>query len=122
MSLSPQDLLDLERRLRDRRAAVIDELRRETRDDEGLLRLPDHREDGDRSVGFEMEAVDLAQSLRDAGELQGIDAALQRLGDGSYGLCPDCGEAIDDARLRAEPAALRCAACQQRFEHRHPPA
>lgn len=120
MSLSPQDLQDLEQRLRRRRAAVIEELRRETRDDQGLLRLPDHRDESDRSVGFEMEAVDLAQSLRDAGELQRIDAALQRLGDGGYGTCPDCGESIDDARLRAEPTALRCAACQQRFEHMHP--
>ncbi len=121
MPLSQQHLHDIEQRLRDRRAALAAELRQETRDEDGLLRLPDHRGEGDRSVGFEMEAVDLAQSLRDADELQRIDAALQRLGDGSYGTCADCGESIGDARLRAEPTALRCAACQQRFEHLHPP-
>ncbi len=101
---------------------MLAEFRRETRDDEGQLGLPHHRGESDRSVGFEMEAVDLAQGLRDAGELQAIDSALRRLRDGSFGRCADCGDAIDPERLRAEPAALRCAACQRRHERRHPPA
>ena len=122
MSLSQHELQDLEQQLLARRATVLDELRRETRDEQGLLGLPSHRGESDRSVDFEMEAVDLAQSLRDAGELQDIDSALERLRDGSYGRCADCAEPIDPARLRAQPTALRCAACQQRFEHRHPPA
>ncbi|WP_018913443.1 TraR/DksA family transcriptional regulator [Thiomonas sp. FB-6] len=119
MSLSPEDLQSIEGALRERRAAVVEELRRETRDEDGLLSLPSHRGESDRGVDFEMEAVDLAQSLRDAGEIQAIDAALERLRDGSYGRCPDCGEAIDAQRLLAQPAALRCADCQQRFERSH---
>ena len=119
MSLSPQDLPRLEQALLRRRAAVLDELRRETRDEDGLLSLPSHRGESDRGVDFEMEAVDLAQSLRDAGEIQAIDAALARLRDGRYGLCTDCGEAIDAQRLLAQPEAPRCAACQQRFERTH---
>ena len=119
MSPSPQDLQRIEATLRERRAAVLDELRRETRDEDGLLGLPSHRGESDRGVDFEMEAVDLAQSLRDAGEVQAIDAALERLRDGSYGRRPDCGEAIDAQRLLAQPAALRCADCQQRFERSH---
>lgn len=119
MALSPQQLHDFEQRLLQRREAVLAELRSETRGDDGLLRLPSHQGESDRGVEFEMEAVDLAQSQRDAAEVQRIEAALQRLRDGSYGLCADCGETIDDARLRAEPAALRCAACQQRHERTH---
>lgn len=119
MSPSPQDLQGIEAALRERRAAVLDELRRETRDEDGLLGLPSHRGESDRGVEFEMEAVDLAQSLRDAGEIQAIDAALQRLRDGSYGRCAECGEAIDAQRLLAQPTALRCADCQQRFERSH---
>ncbi len=119
MPLSPQDLQRIEQELRGRRAAVLEELRRETRDDEGMLSLPSHRGESDHGVDFEMEAVDLAQSLRDAGEIQAIDAALQRLREGHYGQCADCGETIDTARLLAQPAAPRCAACQQRFERTH---
>jgi RNA polymerase-binding transcription factor DksA len=40
------------------------------------------------------------------------------LARGDYGVCEDCGEPIGAARLQAQPAALRCAACQQRFENR----
>ena len=122
MSLSAQDLQRIEAGLRGRRAALLEELRSETRDEEGLLSLPSHRGESDRGVDFEMEAVDLAQSLRDAGEIQAIDAALRRLREGRYGRCADCGETIEAARLLAQPAAARCAGCQQRFEHRHPPA
>ncbi len=119
MPLSPQDLQRIEQELRGRRAAVLEELRHETRDEDGLLSLPSHRGESDRGVDFEMEAVDLAQSLRDAGEIQAIDAALRRLRDGQYGPCADCGEPIDAERLLAQPAALRCAACQQHFERTH---
>ncbi len=62
--------------------------------------------------------ADLAHLSRHAGQLEQIDAALARISDGSYGICIDCGEAISFGRLRAYPAALRCAACQERFERR----
>lgn len=122
MPFSPQELQDIEQLLRRRRAAVAAELRSETRGEDGLLALPSHRGEGDRGADFEMEAVDLAQGLRDAAEIQRIDAALQRLRDGGYGTCEDCGEEISPQRLRAEPEALRCAACQMRFERSHPQA
>ena len=120
MPFSPQELQDIEQLLRRRRAAVVAELRSETRVEDGLLGLPSHRGESDRGVDVEMEAVDLAQSLRDAAEIQRIDAALQRLRDGGYGTCGDCGETIAPQRLRAEPEALRCAVCQTRFERSHP--
>ena len=61
---------------------------------------------------------DLAIALgeRESAELVAIDAALQRIADGSYGLCVDCGVAIATARLHANPTALRCVDCQSRLE------
>lgn len=61
---------------------------------------------------------DLAIALeeRESAELVAIDAALQRIADGSYGLCADCGEAIANARLHATPTALRCVSCQSQTE------
>jgi DnaK suppressor protein len=60
----------------------------------------------------------LAFSLqeRESAELIAIDAALQRIADGSFGLCVDCGASIPTARLHAAPTALRCVNCQTAFE------
>ena len=60
--------------------------------------------------------VDQARTDRDAVALAQIDAALQRLAQGQYGLCIDCGEAIASARLQHSPEAARCVACESRLE------
>ena len=44
--------------------------------------------------------------------------ALDRLENGSYGVCKDCGGRIPAARLKAKPEAVRCIACQASFEKR----
>jgi len=49
-------------------------------------------------------------------ELAGIKAALQRMEDGSYGLCIDCGTPIGFERLLAWPMARRCIDCKKEFE------
>ncbi len=62
---------------------------------------------------------DLAIALdeREAEAMNAIDAALQRIASGDYGLCTDCGVQIPTARLHANPTALRCMACQDKAEH-----
>jgi RNA polymerase-binding transcription factor len=62
-------------------------------------------------AGVETELVD--RHLR---ELGGIEAARERINAGTFGMCPDCGLPIAAARLRANPAALRCTECQARQE------
>jgi DnaK suppressor protein len=64
------------------------------------------------------DAFDLGATLgeREAAELQAIEQALQRLADGSYGLCLQCGTAIPAARLHAQPTAERCVGCQAAAE------
>lgn len=49
----------------------------------------------------------------------GIRAALGRMSDGSYGTCVECEAPIEIERLRAQPAAMRCVACQRRYEHEY---
>lgn len=44
--------------------------------------------------------------------LQQIDDALDRLIAGTYGQCHECGGAIEDMRLVADPAATHCLTCQ----------
>ena len=45
-----------------------------------------------------------------------IAAALERLDQGEYGTCVECGEAIAPARLRVMPEVTTCVRCQDRLE------
>ena len=47
-----------------------------------------------------------------------ITAALDRLNDGEYGTCVECGEKIAAARLRALPEVQTCVRCQDMIERR----
>ena len=53
------------------------------------------------------------RSLREIGEIHG---ALQRMIDGTYGKCLDCGRAIPVLRLRAVPTAVSCVECARESE------
>lgn len=55
---------------------------------------------------------------RQSRQLAQIEAALEALRQGSYGLCQDCGEFIGLPRLKALPFARRCRDCQDRAEAR----
>ncbi len=47
-----------------------------------------------------------------------IGLALDRLEEGTYGDCAECGEPIPTPRLQALPFAVRCAPCEGAREKR----
>lgn len=49
-------------------------------------------------------------------KLESVDRALQAARQGTYGICEDCGERIDPARLEILPEATLCLECQRKFE------
>ncbi|MGA2062594.1 MAG: TraR/DksA family transcriptional regulator [Thermoguttaceae bacterium] len=48
--------------------------------------------------------------------LDQIEAALQRIEDGSYGQCEECGAKIPKSRLEAIPYAAQCIRCASQQE------
>ncbi|MCY0901875.1 MAG: TraR/DksA C4-type zinc finger protein [Firmicutes bacterium] len=66
---------------------------------------------------FEREK-DLALEEHDRLRLDDIMQALDRMVEGSYGLCQRCDEPVEPQRLEAEPAARLCIACAQLEDHR----
>lgn len=54
--------------------------------------------------------------------VEAVTMALDRLAEGTYGLCVDCGEPIPPARLEALPEAERCVPCAEAFERDWPRA
>ncbi len=47
-----------------------------------------------------------------------VDEALDRLEDGTYGICKECGEDIAFKRLQARPVATFCIDCKTKQEQR----
>jgi len=45
-----------------------------------------------------------------------IREALERIDDGTYGICESCGEEISEKRLRARPVTTLCIDCKKRQE------
>ena len=76
----------------------------------------DRKEEAETEQRSELLARE--ESLANAA-LSECRAALQRLDDGVYGDCRDCGEPIPLPRLMVQPQADRCAPCQAAFEGAH---
>ncbi|MCL5024482.1 MAG: TraR/DksA C4-type zinc finger protein [Nitrospirae bacterium] len=73
-------------------------------------------DDGDWSVIDLSEDVNLRRLETHRESLLKIDAALRKLGEGTYGICEDCGEGISAERLRVMPFAIYCRDCQEKRE------
>lgn len=98
---------ELAERLRARRQELVGRMKRIETD----LERPRPRDDEDRAT--EAENDEVLEDLGHAGqrELAAIDAALNRVAAGTYGICLSCGEQIAPERLDAVPTAPRCRAC-----------
>ncbi|MCA1744096.1 MAG: RNA polymerase-binding protein DksA [Desulfonatronovibrio sp.] len=53
---------------------------------------------------------------RDRKLIQKIEQALQRIEEGNFGFCDDCGEDISVPRLKARPVTTLCIKCKSKQE------
>jgi len=67
------------------------------------------------SDNFEQEFT-LSLMQNEEGTLEQIEASLERIEDGVYGNCEECGSRIPKTRLNAIPYAALCVKCAQRQE------
>jgi DnaK suppressor protein len=88
-------------------AVGLAELGRVAEDDQAPI-LHDH------FISLQVKQLDY-QTLRQ------VDAALERLASGDFGICASCGRAISPKRLSAIPWAHCCIACQERVGSAHHP-
>ena len=95
---------------------AIDEEKQDTPDNLATSQVDDLVARGEQRT---RESIRHAEQARDIEELRAIAAAQARIDQGLYGQCIDCGEDIALARLLAQPAALRCIPCQERYEASH---
>ena len=83
-------------------------------------RLTDSAGDDTADTGtktFEREQeITLANNLLE--RINQVERAIDRLGEGNYGWCEKCGNAIPVERLAAFPSATLCVHCKQLEERR----
>ena len=60
--------------------------------------------------------LDMILTDREKRKLKQIDDALDRIEEGSYGLCEECGIKIPRARLKVVPFAKYCVECKEVIE------
>jgi len=68
----------------------------------------------DQAAGNNEVHIQLKLKQTDAKILQAIEGALQRIEEGSYGICRDCDEPIAEARLDAIPWTRVCISCKEK--------
>lgn len=107
----------LEAMLNDRRLELVTQVQDRKRD----ARTDNFKErevldEGESAEADAQEEMEFALIEMKAETLNKIRLALQRLEEGSYGCCLECGEDIPEARLRALPFAVRCRSCEEDCE------
>lgn len=105
-----QKLLNWRSELLDEVDATLAELRHDSHHEVG--------DEADRATREAAQTLELRTRDRYRKLLGKIDAALDRIDDGTYGWCEDTGEPIGLARLEARPVTTLCVEAQEQRELR----
>ena len=102
-------LIEMRKRLLQAVDSAEDALREDVVKSGQISSLPTHAGDAD------VEGLDsqVAISLNEESLLEQVEAAIQRLQEGTYGDCQQCGHKIGMERLKAVPYAAHCIECAQ---------
>jgi RNA polymerase-binding protein DksA len=71
---------------------------------------------GDTATATLDREIDYSLEENSEQVLRAIDAALQRIDEGTYGTCSTCGQPISEERLEAIPYATQCIDCRRKGE------
>jgi DnaK suppressor protein len=111
--------VELRKILEDRRREILSEVQSRIKDvrAEGASGITTGVVDAvETSEADIQEDIEFALIQMKAETLQRINEALDRLEEGTYGRCFECGDEISEARLRALPVAVRCKDCEEARE------
>lgn len=75
-----------------------------------------HGDEGDLANSAVRTDLAMDVKARESRELQMIEHALQKIEEGTYGVCGECGGGIPLPRLEALPFAEYCIDCQEELE------
>ena len=113
MDRSPQEIAEVRARLMQHKADLqkrISTIHEHARD-------PLEQDSAEQAAQLGNVAVVSALESEAFQQIAEIDAALQRLEAGTYGICVSCGEPVGEGRLKVRPAATQCRDCAE-LDHR----
>ena len=111
-----------EKRLDHFRKILLEQLRQHTENVRTDQRAALESNDDGVKDSVDMSLLDVNREIafrlgeRESQMVADIDQALLRMDEGLYGVCANCGKAIDERRLEAMPTARYDAACQTEIE------
>jgi DnaK suppressor protein len=76
---------------------------------------------GDGTVEAVSRLTDIGVGRSVEAKREKVERALQKLDEGTYGICDSCGEPILPARLQRMPASAVCVPCADRAPRRPVP-
>lgn len=122
-ALNPSQLDQITQKLTGDNQALLREVREELDNPEDQHRIDllnsEPGDAGDESQADALADFNVATLDRHIHEMRDIEAAFQRIREGEYGLCIDCGGDIAFERLLAYPTAMRCIVCQEKYEREY---
>jgi DnaK suppressor protein len=107
--------LDFFRKLLNRR---LKELLMEAEKTKDMVKASDELAPDPIDQAFDQSERDFVLRLRDRESklMDKIKEALEKIDDGTFGICEECGEGISLKRLRARPMATLCIDCKHEQE------
>ena len=66
--------------------------------------------DGGAATAERTEVIGLVETLKH--RIDDIDQALEKIDDGTYGTCQNCGNPIGEARMEFRPTSTFCVDCK----------
>jgi len=70
----------------------------------------------DRAMSESNRTIELRTRDRERKLLQKILKAIEKIKDGTYGICEECGDDISESRLKVRPEATLCIKCKEEEE------
>lgn len=80
------------------------------------IELDSHGDEIDSAQADTIGSVVEKISLKNLATVRAINRALDKIADGTFGECEECGEPIGEKRLKAKPDAELCIECAEILE------
>ena len=97
-------------------AMLRDALQGSREEDRGEIEFVGHADPSDRATAELEINFNFRMRERNKGLVRKIEQALEKIDNGTFGICEECEEDIPEGRLKARPVTTLCIACKRKQE------